>query len=935
MKKTKYLFIFIFGLLIIPVFLYFSLNKINSQKKYRLSKSESLALYANYEFQRTKDPKTGDLPKNIKERVLNFVKNINSSNQLQLQKTGDYNNGSFFWQNIGPTNVGGRANCIAIDINDEKTLLVGAATGGVWRSTDDGITWVKTTPKNEIQSVYCIAQDKREGKYNTWYYGSGELLSTIDRKISTKARMSYIGDGMFKSTDNGVSWFLLPSTKPSNTTNLSGIFQGIWKIIPDPNINNSDVVYAACVGGIIKSTDGGNSWNLVLGDVNNLAFSSDLEITNDGVLYAAISSISLSGITPKYTGIFKSTNQGNNWENISGSFLPNDAKVIKLAIAPSNNNVLYVSVEEPTNGIDMYSFHDSKSSLYKYTENASQKWQDLTANLFPPSQDIMTYSTLGGYAQNLIVGPNDENFVLLAGTSLYRSKNGFADNLHFDMIGGYYWQDNYFTYDLASWYLHPDVHSLTFSPQNTKTLYTVSDGGVYKLEDVNAVTPEWVSLNQNLITSQFYSVAISQSPYTKLLVGGLQDNGSFYMNASNQTTKDWNELTGGDGMNVAIANDLSYVITTWYNGASVLTTLSESLEPQNFYYITPWSLNSEEFSFYNNFIIDPNDKNSIYLPALNKILFHHKLMDIEQSENIFNSEWVISPPDAFVLPSNDTISVMKIYDDASGFKNLLVGTNNGNLYVIYDADNPNSAVRYNITGANFPRGGWISSIDVNTNNGSDEIYLTFSNYNVQSIFYSKDKGQSWQEIGGNLEEFPDGTGAGPSVRWIKYVPYQQEGLILVGTDVGLFSTTHLQGMQTEWLQEGKETIGNVIVEMIDTYVDNDKITAAIATQGSGVFLSEIPLSVDDNLQRETSILRNYPNPANLSTTIEFSLNQDDFVTMILSDNSGKFIRTLFEGFVEKGLHQLQINMANLYVGSYIYTLKTKKFNITKKMLVVK
>jgi hypothetical protein len=158
---------------------------------------------------------------------------------------------------------------------------------------------------------------------------------------------------------------------------------------------------------------------------------------------------------------------------------------------------------------------------------------------------------------------------------------------------------------------------------------------------------------------------------------------------------------------------------------------------------------------------------------------------------------------------------------------------------------------------------------------------------------------------------------------------------LVGTDVGLFSTTHLQGMQTEWLQEGKETIGNVIVEMIDTYVDNDKITAAIATQGSGVFLSEIPLSVDDNLPRETSILRNYPNPANLSTTIEFSLSQDDFVQMRLSDNSGKLIKMLFEGFLEKGTHKLQINTASLYAGSYIYTLKTKKFNITKKMLVVK
>lgn len=923
------------SIVIISIFEFYSIkpNSDNFNKFRKLSKSQRLILFNQYDWDRTKDPKTGRVPDGIKEQVLKFASNIESreewyARQYGTAKIGDYDNGIFEWRNVGPNNVGGRANCVDVDINNEKIILLGAATGGVWRSQDAGISWVKTTAPNDMQGVYSLAQDRRTGKTNIWYYGTGELLTTIDRKLSTAPRMSYPGDGIFKSTDNGASWFQLKSTKTSSTGKLAENFQGVWKIIPDINDTQNDVVYAACVGGILKSTDGGNNWKLILGDDKNKSFSSDLQMGKDGTLYASLSRITLSGDAPKYSGIYQSTNKGTSWQSITPQDFPENTKVIKLALAPTSNSFLMALTDSPNSGYDQYSFQTTKQTLWKCSNiKTGPSWANLSSGMFPPSQEIMSFATLGGYAFVIKIKPDDENTVLIGGTSLYRSKNCFADNSKFDMIGGYYWNDGYFGYDLSGEYLHPDIHDFIFLPSNPDVFYSVSDGGIYRSESISALVPTWKAFNTGLVTSQFYSVAIGKSSLSNnYLIGGLQDNGSFYLE-NKELSQKWAQVTGGDGMHVALANDMSFSITSWYNGSMVYSLLDpDTFEPKAFFYASPYQAQDTDFNFYNNFILDPNDNNSIYLPAKNKIIYNHSLNSITQNAEEYQNAWILEPADAFVLPENEQITILKISKSIPDA--MFIGTNVGKLYMIDNLSNPSMSARYELTGSNFPENAWVSSIDYDEQTG--DIMVTFSNYSIQSIFISTDNGDSWTSVGGNLEENPDGTGAGPSVRWAKIVNISpNKTYYFVATDVGVFSTDKPDGDNTVWLQEGKSTIGNVIVEMLDYY--NGEIVAA--TQGAGIFTAKLPNSVKPDGVVTNELMQNFPNPAQSNTNFKFILSKDEIAEIDLFDIKGNKVKNLLKGYLEKGEHQLGFETNNLPAGVYFYSLKTSGGTLTKKMIV--
>ncbi|MCK5840241.1 MAG: hypothetical protein KAG99_10350, partial [Bacteroidales bacterium] len=214
----------------------------------------SMAVYnAEYQFKRQQDPSLGRLPVNIKSKELKFAKTLPKNDTQRSQE----------WEWRGPANMGGRMLCLAFDVDDENTILAGSASGGMWKTANRTQYWEKVTEPNVEQSATCIAQDTRPGKQNIWYYGTGELLSTTDRNISTNVRTIGIGNGIFKSIDNGDTWQALESTTGGTQGTLDEIFQGVWNIVTDPVTMNKDVVYAACYGAIMRSEDAGNSWELV------------------------------------------------------------------------------------------------------------------------------------------------------------------------------------------------------------------------------------------------------------------------------------------------------------------------------------------------------------------------------------------------------------------------------------------------------------------------------------------------------------------------------------------------------------------------------------------------------------------------------------------------------------------------------------------------
>jgi hypothetical protein len=187
----------------------------------KMPKIGLLAMQADYQFTKLRDPRTGTIPAGIRSRELDFVSRL----PMHSEEDGQ----SWTWR--GPANIGGRMLCIAVDVDDENHLLAGSASGGMWETSAPGQVWHKTTSPDAEQSATCLVQDKRPGKHSIWYYGTGELLSTTDRNISTNARTIGIGNGIYKSMDNGASWQPLAATQGGSPDFLREIFQGVWRTL--------------------------------------------------------------------------------------------------------------------------------------------------------------------------------------------------------------------------------------------------------------------------------------------------------------------------------------------------------------------------------------------------------------------------------------------------------------------------------------------------------------------------------------------------------------------------------------------------------------------------------------------------------------------------------------------------------------------------------
>jgi hypothetical protein len=191
---------------------------------------------------------------------------------------------------------------------------------------------------------------------------------------------------------------------------------------------------------------------------------------------------------------------------------------------------------------------------------------------------------------------------------------------------------------------------------------------------------------------------------------------------------------------------------------------------------------------------------------------------------------------------------------------LYYGTNKRNIYRI---DNANVGVptRQTITSTLFTATGYVSSIAVNPAN-ADDIMVVFSNYNIYSLFHSIDGGLNWTKVGGNLEATTGGTGNGPSLRWASILPLANgDKIYFVGGSTGLYATATLNGLSTVWIQQGVNTIGKSIVDMMAVRPSDGLI--AVATHGNGMYSARITsvndiTSLDDYSKMDFQI---YPNPA--------------------------------------------------------------------------
>ena len=344
------------------------LSKIADRNAGKPKRADDPIARQEYELNMLRNPITGEIPADIRELEKAYVLSSASGLQSRLKA------GGLSFTHSGPRNVGGRTRALAIDISDPtgNTILAGGTTGGMWKSTDNGVSWTRTTELDEHPSVTAIAQDPRDGNTSTWYYTTGEYIGS-----ASATGAFYSGNGLFKSTDNGDTWTQLSSTAGNTFSAFDRFFDVCWNVCVDPN--NGDV-YVATYGAIFLSKDGGNTWTEDLVSFNdtsepNYSPLTDVICTPDGVKYATIST---GG--DKNNGIWRKGSETDAvWVDITPTTgFPSNYRRMVIAHAPSNttSDIIYLLAQTPAAGLQGHSF-------WKLTYNSPTDftWVDRSQNL--------------------------------------------------------------------------------------------------------------------------------------------------------------------------------------------------------------------------------------------------------------------------------------------------------------------------------------------------------------------------------------------------------------------------------------------------------------------------------------------------------------------------------------------------------------------------
>ncbi len=865
-----------------------------------------------FELLRLRDPATGEIPANIREKELAFAATLPTRENVQ-----GMSNPAINWSRRGPYNVGGRTRAVAYDVSNTNIILAGGVSGGMWRSTNGGGVWTKTTDPAALHSVTCLAQDTRSGHTNKWYYGTGEYLGN---SASGQGSALFQGNGIFKSTNGGVSWTLLASTASGTPQTFDNLFDFVWNVAVDPSNTTQDEIYAATYGAIHRSTNGGTTWTAVLGGTSPYAYATDVAVTTTGVVYAAASSGS------NMSGMRVSTN-GTTWTNITPtSGFPTVYGRITIAIAPSNQNIVYFLLQGANSGTGV-----NGHQLWRY-DASSGSWVNRGANL--PNEAGLpengVFSTQGGYDQMIRVRPNDPNFVIVGGVNLYRSTDGFATTLNTMRIGGYASPTTYANYANH----HADQHGGVFLPGSNSTFLSSHDGGLSRTTDIAAATVSWTMLNNGYFTTQFYSIGLDRrDPGNNIVLGGTQDNGTWFTNSTSQTAA-WVRVHGGDGGFVEFSWPRgSYYVSSQY-GATYRYLLNDNGGPSTtFYWTRVDPVMDTGYLFITPFVLDRNNTIRMYLAGKDRIKRNSNLTEIPMGNTQPTTvNW--SDLTNTILPGKK-ISALEHTLNAPTNR-LYYGTTNGEIYKI-DAPGTGNPSPVNIwSGRGLPVNAYVSCLAADPFDG-DHVLAVFSNYSIISLYRTTNGGTSWTAIAGNLEQFSNGTGNGPSVRWAEIVRGRLTNYYLVGTSTGLYSTETINGMSTVWVQEGSTVIGNVVVDHIDSRQPDGQVV--VATHGAGVFSGQHPLPLDVERGRDIpqafALHQNYPNPFNPTTTISFSLPQAVHASLTVYDVNGRQVRTLISCDLSAGKYDVAFDASGLASGVYLYRLEADRYVATRKLMLLR
>ena len=505
---------------------------------------------ADWWFNRLKNQNTGMMDYDEMYRIQGLAAQTLSNASTQ-RNSNPNSTASVMWNELGPDNVGGRTCTIHWDNQDptHQHMFAGSVSGGLWESFNGGNSWNRCagffSPTN-FSTVVTIAQ----AIDGTLYVGTGEGI--FYGPYGTGAG-GFIGGGIYKSTDDGVTWNVLPSTQPSSGNNPGLAWVDVCKIACDPS--DAQHVFAGTNKGFKESHDGGATWTTPNGITSSTAVTTDIEVNPNGLVVAVLSG------KP-----WRSTNFGASFTNVGTSaqgFTNSAVGRSVIAISPSDPNYVYCFCSSGS-GVML--------GLFAST-NGGANWT-MACGAGNSSFDPLGQGT---YAIAMAVDPSNKQRIILGGLDVWE-----WDMVTTNPIAGQWTQLSEWFYNIFNpVYVHADIHEIRFHPTQPGTFFVGCDGGIFRTTNGGTY---FNAMNSGYDVTQCYSVAFdSHSGNKNISIAGCQDNGTNYIDGTGNTSMSSKEVRGGDGAwcDISYLNPTAVFATLYYGDLARSSNNGQS--SSNFY----------------------------------------------------------------------------------------------------------------------------------------------------------------------------------------------------------------------------------------------------------------------------------------------------------------------------------------------------------------
>jgi photosystem II stability/assembly factor-like uncharacterized protein len=825
--------------------------------------------------------------------------------ELQYQPTTRNSASNIVFEHIGPDNVGGRIRALIYDNSNSDVIYAAGVSGGLFKSTNGGLTWNMTPGQPDNKIVTSIVQDDN----GDIYLGTGELdFLLIPNSFTGEGSSGFLGDGIWKSTDGGDSFTQVLSITSENATSA---FYGIYRLAFD-----GGVVYAATDNGMIYSQDGGQNWNPCQradGQIMPPSVSKDVK-AQDGVVFANVGGT-----------IYRTTSGPENFERLDQNF---SGPRTEIAIAPSDNNIVYTATVD----------NQQRLRFVLRSTDQGDTWTQIGSAVpgtFGPLSNSLQGQ--GNFNCALAVFPNNPDRIILGGVQLW----------DWSVTGGWTRIGSETFSPFNPFYVHADKHAFAFHPDygngTNRTFLIGSDGGVGRSMDGGNT---FDVINRGFNVTQYYAIDYS-SEFEGGFIGGTQDNGSNIISRQGPQPARGERVLGGDGFASAWSKfNPNIVFATIYDG---LTYRSEDkgnsfAGPANIFSPRMLDENDQPLSNEFNTVIKLWEKvsnggtqldNSLFVVALDNELWGSRHMIEDNSQN--NFDW-------FKL-ADVSGNIQRVEFSIDGDV-LYIGTETGNLYMLDNVLAANDSVtgdvassQNNIVTTNLG----LAGTDAVTGIGIDpedkyRILVTRGGYagpndpnNVALCPNTNASNPVFQNKKGNLPGMPIYDGI---------FEMGDNNRVIIGTEYGVWYTDNINdnGPNLTWVQ-CLDGIENIPVFQILQKRQNINGTPSgliyAASHGRGVFRSSSFVGVEESESVLTESFNVYPNPATDYTTVSFEMVESSDVVVELVDLQGRVVETQAFSNVPSGQFEERLELTNTSTGNYIVRVRSGNGTTARQIMVNK